>query len=143
MTETPICPRSSEEPGFAVLWSDEGDGPLVAARLAFARALAWRLQQIGLPAYDGSGYRGMYERDDEQAGVFLDRHPAGKRIFVLRAADVPSVILETHNAWHLEEVTRWNEPSTIDAVTTAVMAAAADWGRAAHVPVDPPKPASE
>jgi N-acetylmuramoyl-L-alanine amidase len=134
----PPCPESAEEPGFAVLWSDEAEGQLLAGRVAFARALGWRLEQIGLPPYDGAGYRDLYERDPEQPGVFLDRHATGKRIYVLRTAEMPAVILETHNAWHPGEVERWNEASTLDAVATAIMAAAADWARSLGLGPEPP-----
>lgn len=119
------CPATAEEPGVSVLWSDEGPPELVASRHALAEACAARLLEIGLPAYDGAGY-GLYERDEGQPGVFADRHAPGERIFVLRAPTMPSVIVETHNARHPDEVARWREPTTIDAVASALAAALRD-----------------
>ncbi len=103
------CPRSEVAPGFSVLWSDEGDqGP---RRLALARVLATNMARAGFRAYLGEEYD-LYEGDGMVPGVFVDRHPAGKRIYVLYKPRMPSVIVETHNAWDPREARRWREAET-------------------------------
>jgi N-acetylmuramoyl-L-alanine amidase len=120
------CPQAAEEPGFAVLWSDEGNPELVAARLVLARAVALRLQDLGLVAYDGAGYREHYEPDPATAGVFVDRHAAAQRIFVLRSTKMPAILIETHNALFPEEGARWHEAQTREAFYSAVAAGLID-----------------
>jgi N-acetylmuramoyl-L-alanine amidase len=120
------CPHAAEEPGFAVLWSDEGTPELVAARLDLARALARRLKDAGLVAYDGVGYREHYEADGATSGVFVDRHAAMQRIFVLRSTAMPAVLIETHNALYPEEGARWHEAETREAFYSAVAAGLTD-----------------
>jgi N-acetylmuramoyl-L-alanine amidase len=122
----PACPRANEEPGFAVLWSDEANGTLGAARPRLARALGARLREVGLWPYDGIGYRGLYDGDAAAPGVFVDRHEPGQRIFVLHAPSMASAIIETHNAWNELEARRWHEPATRQALGTAVAAALVD-----------------
>ncbi len=102
------CPRSENAAGFSVLWSDEG--PLTDSRRSLARVMAKHLAEAGFPAYDGSEYE-TYDGDDV-SGVFVDRHAPGKRIFVLRKPKMPSVIVETHNAWDAGEALRWESEET-------------------------------
>ncbi|WP_437591092.1 N-acetylmuramoyl-L-alanine amidase family protein [Sorangium sp. So ce1000] len=120
------CPLSLAAPGFAVLWSDEGDPGLCARRLALARGFARRMEEAGLLPYDGVAYSGLYAPDTAQPGVFLDRHPLGQRIFVLRRPAMPSILVETHHALDAREATRWTEPATLDAFAAATAAALAD-----------------
>ncbi|HHH29338.1 MAG TPA: N-acetylmuramoyl-L-alanine amidase [Polyangiaceae bacterium] len=116
------CPTSRDAPGFSVLWSDEGSAALTASRQALARHTAAALTSLGLTAYDGDEYTGLYE-GDEVPGVFVDRHQPGKRIFVLREPTMPSVIIETHNAWDDREAARWEQEQTRAAFADAVAAA--------------------
>ncbi|WP_437510172.1 N-acetylmuramoyl-L-alanine amidase family protein [Sorangium sp. So ce1099] len=120
------CPLSLAAPGFAVLWSDEGDPALCALRLALARAFARRMEEAGLMPYRGAAYSGLYEPDAAQPGVFVDRHPPDQRIFVLRRPSMPSVLIETHHALDAREAARWTEPATLDAFAAAAAAALAD-----------------
>lgn len=120
------CSRNDEEPGFTVLWSDEGPAELVRARLALARALARRLSEAGFLAYHGADYGPLYEVDDEVPGVFVDRHAPHQRIMMLRRPRVPSVIIETHHAWDSRETARWEEPATREVFAAAVAAAVLD-----------------
>ena len=101
------CPENASEPGFAVLWSDEGDQ--ANQRLALARALATALSDAGFLAYDGVDYGTIYEGDALVDGVFLDRHIPRQRIMMLRRPTMPSVIVETHHAWHPVEAAAWQE----------------------------------
>ena len=115
------CPRSDEQPGFSILWSNDGAEPLVERRHRLARALARRMTETGLPAYDGYDYGGLYDGDDVR-GVFRDR----RGLYMLRRPPMPSVIIETHHAWHLQEATRWGAPATGVAFASAVVAALID-----------------
>ncbi len=117
------CSRNRTAPGFSVLWSDEGGAELTGRRLKLARSLAFHCGQTGLTAYDGGEYRELYGSDDQQAGVFVDRHDPAKRIFVLRQPTMPSVIVETHNAWDDREARRWEQSSIREAFGVAVSAA--------------------
>ena len=112
-------------PGFTVLYSDEGPEDRVEARLRLARAVSARMAEAGFLPYDGSDYQGLYGADEAE-GVFVDRHPVGKRIWMLRAVRAPLVIVETHQAVDPEEVARWDEPATLDAFASALRAAVAD-----------------
>ncbi|AUX29280.1 MULTISPECIES: N-acetylmuramoyl-L-alanine amidase [Sorangium] len=120
------CPLSLAAPGFAVLWSDEGDPALGARRLALARAFARRMEEAGLLPYGGAAYSGLYAPDTAQPGVFVDRRPQDQRIFVLRRPAMPSILIETHHALDAREATRWTEPATLDAFAAAAAAALAD-----------------
>ncbi len=122
------CMRSDGALGFSVLWSDEGDAELVASRLEAARAVAGRLRAAGFPAYDGVEYETMYEGDPAHPGVFVDRHRPHQRIMVLRRPEAPSILIETHHAWHPGEEQRWLEAETIDVFASAVLAALVDLG---------------
>lgn len=114
-----LCLRSDTGPGFAVLYSDEGEPELVEARAGLAERIAWHLQRAGFLAYDGAEYAGAYAAGGS-AGVFLDRHAADKRIFVLRKTTMPAVLIETHNALHAQEAMRWSEESTLWALDGAL-----------------------
>lgn len=120
------CPVSLLAPGFSVLWSDEGDPALAGSRLSLARAAARRMEEAGFLAYDGGEYTGLYAPDAVQRGVFVDRHEPDKRIFVLRRPTMPAILVETHHALDPREVTRWEEPATLDAFATALAAALLD-----------------
>ncbi|GEM_PF-6581284 len=71
-----------------------------------------------------------FPHDFGRKRVFLDswQHQralagrAGKRIRFLRRPTMPSVIVETHHAWDLEEATRFNEPETWDGLADALAA---------------------
>jgi N-acetylmuramoyl-L-alanine amidase len=119
------CPVATDAPGFAVLFSDEGEPSLVARRLALGRAVARRMSEAGFLAYGGAAYTGLYA-PDEDAGLFVDRHPSEQRIFVLRRAVMPSILIETHNALDPREAARWTETETLDAFAAAVAAALGD-----------------
>lgn len=121
------CSWNDANPGFSVLWSDEGDEALVTARLDLARALAARLSEAGFLAYDGYQYSGIYEGDPDHLGVFVDRHEPRRRIRMLRRPTIPSVIIETHNASDRHEEPRWQREATLEAFDAAVQAALADW----------------
>jgi N-acetylmuramoyl-L-alanine amidase len=118
------CPMALDAPGFAVLYSDEGDPASAAPRLALGGAVARRMIEAGFLPYGGAAYAGSYAL--AEPGVFADRHPAEQRIFVLRRAAMPSILVETHNALDPREATRWREPATLDAFAAAVAAAIGD-----------------
>jgi N-acetylmuramoyl-L-alanine amidase len=120
------CTTASDAPGFAVLYSDEGGGPLVSARLALGRAAARHMGEAGFLPYGGAGYLSHYAPDAEVPGVFVDRHAPDQRIYVLRRAPMPSILVETHNALDPREAARWTQPETIDAFAAAIAAAVAD-----------------
>ena len=117
------CLASLEAPGFAVLYSDEGDPGLTSRRLALGRAVARRMTEAGFLPYGGAGYAGLYGADEGEAGVFVDRHAPEQRIFVLRRATMPSILVETHNALDPREASRWLTPAVLDAFADAVAAA--------------------
>lgn len=116
------CPRDEGAEGFSVLYSDEGGEALMSQRRSLARALAGRMVEAGFTPYDGAEYRQLYAEDEGHAGVFIDRHAPGQRIFMLRGPSVPSVILELHHALDPLEVARWEEPRTWEAFHAALAA---------------------
>jgi N-acetylmuramoyl-L-alanine amidase len=120
------CAKSLAAPGFSVLFADGGDDALDARRARLARALAEQMIRTGFPPYDGAHYQGDYARDALQPGAFVDRHAPDQRIFVLRRAPMPSVIVETHHALDPREADRWSEDRTFDAFAAAVGAALLD-----------------
>ncbi len=127
--ETPFgkaCLRNDDTPGFAVLWSDDADPPLKGARERLAVSVARRMARTGFLPYDGADYPGLYDPTPGQAGAFVDRHLPGFRIFFLRRPEIPSVIVETHHALDLLEVTRWREARTLDAFAAALAAGLLD-----------------
>ncbi len=119
------CPVSWAAPGFSVLWSDEGEAGLVGGRLALARAVARRLGEAGFAAYLGADYA-LYQADADVPGVFVDRHAADQRIFVLRRPAMTSVLVETHHALDPREVARWDDPHTHDVFAAVIAAALVD-----------------
>ncbi len=128
------CRTSRRDEGFSVLYSDDGEPSLVAARAALARRVSTRLSEAGLPAYHGRDYAGLYDADPAMAGAWIDRHLPGGRIFMLRRPAMASVIIETHHALHPAEVARWDDPATLDAFAAAVDVALVD------VLTDPERP---
>ena len=120
------CPRFDGSPGFAVLYSDEGDAIRVSRRVRLAEAIAARMTATGFLPYDGGDYSALYEPADGEPGVFVDRHAPHWRIFVLRAPHTPSVIVETHEAWNKAEADRWREPATLHAFAQALAGAFVD-----------------
>ena len=117
------CPFALDAPGFAVLYSDEGDPALTGRRLALGRAVARRMGEAGFLAYGGAAYVGLYAPEEQAPGLFVDRHAPEQRIFVLRRAAMPSILVETHNALDPREADRWTDPETLDAFAAAVAAA--------------------
>lgn len=129
------CWANDTDPGFSVLWSDEGAPSLVAARERWGRALSVALRQAGFLAYSGEDYPSLY-RFDEEPGCFIDARPPKQRVYFLRATAVaPLVIVETHHALDPLEVARWKEGDTLAAFASAVAWAAVDVTRRA-TPVD-------
>lgn len=120
-----------DAPGFTVLHADEGDPALAARRRDLAVSVAAAMHEAGFFPYGGAAYQGLYAPDPDQPGAFVDRHEPAKRIFVLRRAPMPSIIVETHNALDPREAARWDEAHTrrafamalarglVDALTTA------------------------
>ena len=104
--------------GFALLYSDEGDEPLVSARRRLAVELAAAMVDAGFEPYDGTDYPGLYGKEGE--GVFVDRHAVKKRIRMLRRSKVPLVIVETHQALDRADVALWDDPATAPAFASAV-----------------------
>jgi N-acetylmuramoyl-L-alanine amidase len=131
------CPFALDAPGFAVLYSDEGDPGLAARRAALARAAARRMGEAGFLAYGGAAYVGLYAADEQAPGAFVDRHAAEQRIFVLRRAAMPSILIETHNALDPREAIRWTDAATLDAFAAAVAAALADVAPGWATPLTP------
>jgi N-acetylmuramoyl-L-alanine amidase len=112
------CYAADEDPGFAILVRDQGFPKTVARRLALARAVAGSLGQAGFPAYDGRTYGRLYDLDSTP-GVFLDR----RGLYMLKHADVPAILVETHNAYDTREAVRWEEEATRDAFGRAILQA--------------------
>lgn len=119
------CPRSRLAPGVSLLWSDHGEPSLGTRRVELARALARSMQSAGFLAYDGADYANTYAPDEQQRGVFVDRHPTSERVFVLWRPSLPSVIVETHNALDDREARRWEQPETRAAFASSIVAALA------------------
>jgi N-acetylmuramoyl-L-alanine amidase len=113
------CPRRDAEPGFSILFSDEGTH---ARRRSLARAIAKAMTKQGFVAYDGIDYGTLYEKD-QVPGVFIDR----RGLFMLRRPAMPSIVIETHHAWHLAEVKSWRTAETLDRFAAAVHEALESW----------------
>jgi N-acetylmuramoyl-L-alanine amidase len=121
------CARNDDDPGFSILWSDESSSAeLIQRRHRLARALAARMIATGMTAYDGEAYEDLYLGESDHPGVFVDRHSARRRIYMLRRPAVPSVIIETHHALDPAEATRWTEAATQQAFAAAVTMALVD-----------------
>lgn len=111
------CLRDRSAPGFSVLYSDAGPTAATNLRRGFARALAQAMTARGFGAF--TSYARDYD-DDDTVGVFLDRHAPGRRIYVLEAPPMPSVIVETHHALDDREVRLWRAPHTRRAFAAAI-----------------------
>jgi len=121
------CNRNTGYHGYSVLWSGEGKGDgLRSARKRLSDSVAARMLEAGFHPYDGRDYEGLYEGDAATPGSFVDVHPPGQRIMVLRRPTVPSVIIETHQALDVDEVARWGEERTLVAFAAAVTAGLMD-----------------
>ena len=114
-----VCDRSEGLGGYSVLWSDEGRDTLVEEREELALTLDRHLRRAGFGAYEW-GYGTVYDQHERAPGVYLDRHKPRKRIRFLRRPTMPSVIVETHHAWDLEEARRFSEAETWDALADAI-----------------------
>lgn len=104
--------------GFSVLFSDEGPPGLKIARERLAREVAGAMTEAGFAPYTRGYSDALYGTVAD--GVFVDRHAKGKRIRMLRGTHVPTVIVETHQAFDPDEAERWTEPATLDAFAAAV-----------------------
>ncbi len=116
------CWSTMGSTGFTVLFSDEGPASLALARRQLAEAVATQMLSAGFQAYTLGYSDELYGAIS--AGVFVDRHAIGKRIRMLRGTKVPTVIVETHQAFDVEESARWTEPATLDAFAAAIRRAA-------------------
>lgn len=116
------CYRVEDTPGLAVLVSDEGSEELKQARITLARAVADALWEAGFTYFDGYQYGDQYD-GDLVPGVYLDR----RGLMMLRRPEVPSILIETHNALDPNEVDRWDEPRTKDAFFRAVTKGLVDY----------------
>jgi N-acetylmuramoyl-L-alanine amidase len=113
-----VCWQNLDEPGFAVLWSD--DGPATAARAKLGRAIGAAMREAGFLAYSGINYTSLYRQDSVEPSGWIDLRPLKKSVYFLRASKIPTVIIETHHALDPREVARWDEPKTIEALAAAV-----------------------
>jgi N-acetylmuramoyl-L-alanine amidase len=120
------CRRSRHAPGYAVIYSDDGEAALVERRRALARALGDRLRSSRFLPYPGSGYAGDYAPEPNAHGVFVDRRERNERIYLLHRPRLASVLIETHNALDDREALRWEEPETRRAFAAALAAALID-----------------
>jgi N-acetylmuramoyl-L-alanine amidase len=118
-TDTETCWRNDQAPGYAVLWSEDGEAETVARREKLGRAMARQLNAAGFRAYSGEDYGSLYKPDAEQLG-WVDLRPRKKSVYFLRASRIPTVIVETHHALDPAEVTRWEKLETVDAFALAV-----------------------
>lgn len=119
------CLHNTDAPGFVVLYSDEGAGPLVESRRTLALDVSARMAEAGFLPYT-STYKGLYEIDAEDPSVLVDRHTPDKRIFVLRRTTMPAILVETHHALDPREAKLWDEPSTRRAFSAALAQALVD-----------------
>ncbi len=114
------CPHSDGGPGFSVLYNGSS---LAEARRRLATSVSAALSAGGLPAYN-EGYAEGYDNNEAAIGVYRDR----RGLMVLRRPNMPSVIIETHNALHVEEHARWtHDPevlaSFVEGVSLALVGA--------------------
>jgi len=118
------CWHNRSDPGFSVLWSEEGPRSIVTRRSEWGRTLSQELRTAGFREYSGDDYGSLYTTDAEP-GCFVDARPMKQRVYFLRATTkVPVVIIETHHALDPEEVARWRDEVTHDAFASAVASAA-------------------
>ncbi len=120
------CWRNDDEPGFAVLWSPDGPKKVVAGRQHLGRAVGKRMRESGFTAYSGVNYGDLYTEDDVEPSGWVDKRGPKTRVYFLHASQVPTVIIETHHALDVREVSRWGEPATHQAFAAAVAAALID-----------------
>ncbi|MBX2798953.1 MAG: N-acetylmuramoyl-L-alanine amidase [Myxococcales bacterium] len=115
------CWRTDDSPGVSVLVSDEGSAELAGNRLDLARAVATALSDAGFGMFE-LGYGDLYD-NDSTPGVYVDR----RGLMMLRRPTVPSILIETHNAFDGREVERWQEERTRDAFGRAITEALIDY----------------
>lgn len=119
-----VCFANRGDPGFSVLWSEEGTRSVVRARETWGRAVSEALREAGFLPYSGEDYGSLYKTDDAPA-CFVDARPMKQRVYFLRATSVaPVVIVETHHALDPLEVARWHDADTHDAFAAAIASAA-------------------
>jgi N-acetylmuramoyl-L-alanine amidase len=121
-----VCYRNPNEPGFAVLWSDVAEAPVVARRAALGRAVGERLRAAGFRAYTGENYSALYKNDSVEPSGWVDIRPPKTSVYFLHASTIPTIIIETHHALDPLEVARWDELKTVDAFALAVAQALLD-----------------
>jgi len=112
-----VCPSGDRTRGFLVIYSDWGDGELVARRRRLARQVARALARAGFPAYDPRPCLRGYVLDGTP-GVLVER----RVLFILRRPTMPSIIVETHDGEHAAEVADWREDSTLQTFARALTA---------------------
>ena len=115
------CHRNDDQPGFAILVSDEGTDAVVESRAKLAYSITRRMNEAGFYPFDGVDYGSLYDYGLVE-GSFLDR----RGLLMLRRPKMPSVIIESHHAYDLEEVRRFDEEGTKQAFAMAVAAAVVD-----------------
>lgn len=119
------CWENPDEPGFSILWNDEG--PAFPARQRLGRAVGSRLRAAGFLEYSGVNYADLYTQDAVEPSGWVDKRPLKKRVYFLRASKIPTVIIETHHALDPDEVARWDEAKTLEVFSSAVAAAILDF----------------
>jgi N-acetylmuramoyl-L-alanine amidase len=104
--------RNDKARGFTVLYNE--GSPLGPERQRLARDIAIAMAVRGMHPYT-AGYGHLYDADGV-AGVYIDR----RGLKMLRAPEVPSVIIETHHALDYNESLSWREQHTHDVFAAAV-----------------------
>lgn len=122
-----LCRRNPNEPGFSVLWSEEG--PAFPRRERLGRAVGAKLREAGFLAYSGVNYATLYRQDEKEPSGWIDQRAMKERVFFLRGSQIPTVIIETHHALDEQEVARWDELATVDAFSFAVAAAVLEFSQ--------------
>ena len=106
--------RAAGALGFSVLYNERNHVPgIAAARRDLARSVTRSLRAAHFEPFPA--YAGMYDPDVE-VGAHLDR----RGLKMLREPEVPSIIIETHNAKHFEESLRWREDRVHEAFAAAI-----------------------
>ena len=116
-----VCWANPDEPGFSVLWNDEG--PAFPEREKLGRAVGAAMREAGFLPYTGINYGDLYRHDEVEPAGWIDKRPLTKRVYFLRGSGIPTVIIETHHALDVQEVGRWDQPATLEAFASAVGAA--------------------
>jgi N-acetylmuramoyl-L-alanine amidase len=122
-----VCRKNLYDAGFAVLWADNRGKRLNRQRRKLARKIAQKMLQAGFLAYDGNDYIGLYEKDVNTPGVFVERHLPGQRILFLNKPKIPSVIIETHHALDPREELLWRREKTLEIFATSLEAALVEY----------------